>query len=128
MIARAGEPANDRTCWAAGGVLLSHFRIETTEARLEGSSGEGAEGAVWGHPDGEAERFHETPRARRPLSRDVERGPMIHRSPDNRQSHGHIDRPIEISELDRDMPLVVIHRHDEIEIPFDRPVKEGVGG
>src|SRR3972149_4170978 len=88
----------------------------------------GGECAMSGHPDGEAERFHETPRARRPLSRDVERGPMIHRRPNNRQAHGHIDRPIETPELDRDMPLVVIHRHDEIEFPFEHPVKEGVGG
>ncbi|MGH7426384.1 MAG: hypothetical protein ACREJP_09480, partial [Candidatus Methylomirabilales bacterium] len=62
MIARADEPADDRTRSAAGGVLLSHFGIEGTEARVEGSSGEGAKCAMSGHPDGEAKRFHETPR------------------------------------------------------------------
>ena len=50
----------------------------------------------------------------------VERGAMINRGPDNRKSQSNIDRLSECSQLDRDQPLVVVTRDDDIETPVDR--------
>lgn len=51
---------------------------------------------------------------------------MIDRGPDYRQADGHIHAAIEILELDRDMPLIVVHRDDEIELASRCPMKQAV--
>ena len=50
------------------------------------------------------------------LPGDIERGAVIRRSPDERQSDRDIHRAIELQSLERDQPLIVIHRDRRVEI------------
>ena len=54
---------------------------------------------------------------------------MVDRGAEDRQTQRHVDPSLEIEQLERNVPLVVIHADDRVEslLPH-RHVKQGVGG
>src|SRR5689334_12342641 len=59
---------------------------------------------------------------------DVEGGAVVDAGADHRQAHGDVDACLEAEHLDRAVPLVVVHRHDEVEVPTAGAEEHGVGG
>ena len=53
---------------------------------------------------------------------------MRHAGSNDRQSERHIDSPVETDRLERDMALVMVHRHDGVERTRKGVVKQGVIG
>ena len=51
---------------------------------------------------------------------------MVGTCPHKRQAQGHIHCIVEIDRLERTEPLIVIHRHDRVEIALDRPSENRV--
>ena len=59
---------------------------------------------------------------------DVESGAVGHAGADDRQAQGHIDGAVEADGLERDVPLVVVHRHDGVVGAGQGMMKQGVVG
>src|SRR4051812_20179322 len=62
----------------------------------------------------------EAPGTGLPLPRDAEGRAVVGARPHLRQAHCHIHRLVEIDHLERRQALVVIKRHDHVELPAQR--------
>ena len=62
------------------------------------------------------------------LTGDVKRRPVVDRRPDNWQSEADVDSLIKAKHLDGNVPLVVVHRHDTIELAPGGTRKDRVRG
>ena len=61
------------------------------------------------------DRRNQAARIRDALARDVERGAVIDRGPDDRQAEGHVDRLTERKQLHRNQTLIVVAGDDDVE-------------
>src|SRR4051812_3997175 len=59
-------------------------------------------------------------------ARDVEGGPVVDAGADDRQADGDVDAGLDAEDLDGPVPLVVVHRHDQVEVPAAGPEEDGV--
>src|SRR5262245_61601566 len=95
--------------------------------------------ALLEHPHGDVERLDHALVVGDALPRAVEGRAVIHRYPEERQTHGDVDaaeagprlaRVVvrETDGLDRDVALVVVHRDDDVELTAAGPREQGVRG
>src|SRR5215472_14224984 len=61
-----------------------------------------------------------------PFAGYVERGAMVDRGARKRQAQGDVDAFVEAAKLDRDVALIVVHRHDQVELAAAGPPEERV--
>ena len=74
-----------------------------------------------------ADRRHQACGARLAGAGEIVGGAVIDGGADDRQAEGDIDAVLEMQQLERDQPLIVVHADDRIVIPARGEVKEGVG-
>src|ERR1700730_9410120 len=77
-------------------------------------------------PRGKQARRDHTLRIGHAFAGDVERRAVIDRRPDDGQAERHVDRLPERHELDRNQPLIVIARHDHVEVAAAGAHEDGV--
>ena len=53
---------------------------------------------------------------------------MIDRRADDRQAGGHVDAGVQSQHLDRDVSLVVVHRHYYVELTSAGTIEDGIRG
>src|SRR5262245_6999469 len=63
-----------------------------------------------------------------PLAGPAERGPVVGRGADDRQSDRRVDAALEAEHLDRDVALVVVLRDADVELALVSAREEGVAG
>src|SRR5581483_6971900 len=122
LTPRETQADGDEACEVSG----DDDEIERTHVE-PGLSRYGMLKTIAGHDDGHANGGLHVGRAGDVLAGDIERGAVVDRGGQNGDAEGHVHSRFKVEELHGDVPLVVIHRDDEIVRAVRGAKEDGVG-